>query len=52
MTNLWQSNATVQRLIECYNVIGKPNDDDLRDINIPESEGTHAVEGSGVLSTC
>ena len=31
-----------------YNLDGDP-DDDLTNINIPESEGTHAVEGSGIL---
>ena len=34
--------------MECYNVAGEPNDDDPWDINIPESEGIHALEGSGV----
>ena len=36
--------------MECYNVIGEPNDDDPHDINIPKSQGTHIVEGSSVSS--
>ena len=36
--------------MECYNVTGEPDDDDPRDINIPESEYTCVMEGSGVLS--
>ena len=34
--------------MECYNVIGEPNDDDPHDIKFLESKGTYAVEGSGV----
>ena len=33
----------------CYNMDGDP-DDDLTNINIPESESTHEVEGSGISS--
>ena len=33
----------------CYYLAGNP-DDDLTNINIPESEGTHEVEGSGISS--
>ena len=36
--------------MECYNVLGESDDDDLCYINIPESEGTCAMEGSGVSS--
>ena len=32
-----------------YNLAGDP-DNDLANINIPESEGTHEVEGSGISS--
>ena len=34
--------------MECYNVSKEPDDDDPHDINIPEYEGTHVVEGSCV----
>ena len=33
----------------CYNLSGDP-DDDLTNINILESEGSHEVEGSGISS--
>ena len=33
----------------CYNLAGDP-DDDLTNINIPKSEGTRAIEGSGISS--
>ena len=36
--------------MECYNVTDEPDDDNPMNINIPKSEGTHAVEGSGVSS--
>ena len=36
--------------MECYNVMGGPKDDDLWGTNIPESEGTHAVDGFGISS--
>ena len=35
--------------MECYNVMGEPNDDDPLDMNIPESKGIHAVEGFGIF---
>ena len=50
MTNFTQCSATIQHRMECYNVMGEPNDDDLLDINIPKYEGTHAVEGLGISS--
>ena len=50
MTNFYQSSATIQHWMECYNVTGKPNDDEPCDIKIPEFEDTHMVEGSGVSS--
>ena len=49
-TSFHHSDATVQHWMECYNIISEPDDDDPCDINIPESEGTCAVEGSGVSS--
>ena len=49
-TNFYQSSATVQHWMECYNVTGEPDDDDPCDINIPKYKGTHLVEGSGVSS--
>ena len=33
----------------CYNIDGEPYDDPTN-INIPESEGTRTVEGSGISS--
>ena len=46
--NFHESNATVQHWMECYNVTGEPNDDDPHVINIPEYEGTRAVEVSRI----
>ena len=36
--------------MEFYNLIGEPDDDDPCHINIHNSKGTHAMEGSGVSS--
>ena len=36
--------------MECYNVMGEPDDDDPLDVNIPESKGTRVVEGFGISS--
>ena len=36
--------------MEFYNVISETDDDDPRDINIPEYECTRTMEGSGVSS--
>ena len=36
--------------MEWYNITWEPDDDNPRDINIPESEGNHVVEGSGISS--
>ena len=44
MTSFHQSSMTVQHWMECYNITGEPDDDYPCDINIPESEGTRAVE--------
>ena len=30
--------------MECYSVMGEPNDDDPLDVNIPDSKGTRANE--------
>ena len=40
--NSHQCSATIQQWMDCYNLAGDL-DDDLTNINIPESEGTHAV---------
>lgn len=32
-------------MLECYNVKAKEEDEDPRNINIPETEGHHKVEG-------
>ena len=39
----------VQHWMTCYNLSGDP-DDDLTNINIPESEGSREVEGSDISS--
>ena len=39
----------VQHWMTCYNLFGDP-DDDPNNINIPESEGSHEVEGSNISS--
>ena len=49
-TNFHQCNTMVHRWMECYNVTGEPDDDDPLDINIPESERMHVVEGVGISS--
>ena len=48
-TSYHQCNMTMQQWMACYNMVGEP-DDDLTNINIPKSEGTHEVEGSGISS--
>ena len=48
MSSFPHSSTIVQDWMECYNVADEPNDDDPRDIHIPESEGSRAVEGSGL----
>ena len=37
------SGATVQDLMECYNIIGVPDDDDPHDLHIPKSKGSRAI---------
>ena len=34
--------------MECYTVVGKPDDDDPNDVHIPKYEGSSVVEGSGL----
>ena len=34
--------------MECYNITGEPDDDDPRDINIPDSEGSCTIQGFGI----
>ena len=36
--------------MECYNITGEPDDDDPLEINIPESEGIHIVEGAPITT--
>ena len=50
ITKYIQSNMTIRHWMECYNIIGEPDDDDPCYINIHDSEGTHAMEGLGVSS--
>ena len=47
MTNFNKCNATIQHWMECYNVTREPDVDDPLDVNIPDSKGTHTVEGFG-----
>ena len=47
--NSHQCSATIQQWMDCYNLAGDP-DDDLTNINIPKSEGTCVVEGTGISS--
>ena len=47
--NSHQCSVTIQQWMACYNLAGDP-DDDPTNINIPESEGTREVEGSGISS--
>ena len=36
--------CSIQSMMTCYNLFGEPEDDDeLRNVNIPESEGSHDV---------
>ena len=46
MSSFPQSSTTVLDWMECYNVVGKPYDDDPCDIHIPEYEGSQVVEVS------
>ena len=45
-----QRSAAIQHWMECYNVTGEPDDDDPRNTNNPEFEGTRAVEGLGIYT--
>ena len=45
-----QHSATIQHMMECYNVIGEPDDDGPLDVNIPNSEGACALQGFGISS--
>ena len=47
-TNFHQCNTIVHHWMECYNITRELDDDDLLEINIPESKGMHAVEGDGI----
>ena len=47
--NAHQCSAMIQQWMACYNLAWAP-DDDPTNLNIPESEGTHEVEGSGISS--
>ena len=39
---------TIQHWMEYYNVMREPDYDDPLDVNIPDSKGTHTVEGLGI----
>ena len=49
-TNYHQCSMQVHHWMECYNITGEPDDDDLLEIYIPESEGMCVVEGVGMSS--
>ena len=49
-TNFHHFNATINHWMECYNMTGELDYDDLFDVNILESEGIHVVEGLGISS--
>ena len=38
----------LSQALECYNVQAKDDDDDPRNINIPETEGCHEVRGPSI----
>ena len=38
----------MQSMMECYNVSGEPNDDDMWNINIPETKGSRDVAAPDV----
>lgn len=38
----------LRHALECYNMTAKAEDEDPRNINIPEVEGHHEVEGSQI----
>ena len=50
VTNFHQCSTTIHHWMEYYNVIGEPDDDDPLDINLPESEGMHTVDGFVIYS--
>lgn len=50
MLNFNQINTKIHYSTECYNSIGDPNDENPLDINIPQFEGIHAVEGFGIYN--
>ena len=47
--NSHQCSVTIQQCMACYNLTEDP-DDDLNNINITESKGTCAFEGSAISS--
>ena len=49
-THFHQCNATIHHLMDCYNVMGEPDDDELLDINIPDLDGMRIVEGFVIFS--
>jgi hypothetical protein len=41
-----RSSTTVQEVLECYNIVGEDQEDeDLRNLQVPKTEGEHIVEG-------
>ena len=43
VSSMPQWNVTIQNLMGCYNILGKPKDGDLHDIHMPEYEGSWAL---------
>ena len=50
VTKFHQYSTTTHHWMECYNVTREPNDDKPLNINIPELEGMHTMEGLGISS--
>ena len=50
-TNYHQCSTPVHHWMECYNIIGEPDDDEPLEINVPELEGMHVMEGAGITNT-
>jgi hypothetical protein len=44
--------VTVQEVLECYNIVGEDQEDeDPRNLQVPETKGEHVVEGPKLEST-
>ena len=41
---------SIHNWMECYNIMGEPDDDDPLEINILDSKGIHTVEGAAITT--